>query len=92
MRTSPEFDPFWPQISPILATGASYNDKNQSRYVFTSSKQNYLPITNHFGGLKRVSDELFGDLWITSPKFNDFWSQISPMLPTGASHNDKKQL
>ena len=89
--TSQKFDDFWQRISPILPTGASHNDKNHSKYVFTSSKQPYLPVTNHFGGLKRDSDELWSDFWSTSPKFDGFWPQISPILPTGASHNDKNQ-
>ena len=87
--TSPKFDDFLPQISPILPTGASNNDKNHFKYGFTSSKQNYLPITDHFGGLKRVSDKLLSDFWSTSSKFDDFLPQISPILPTGTSHNDK---
>ena len=78
-----------PRISPNLTTAASHNDKNYSKYVSTSSKQTFLPITNHSGPLKRVFGKLLSDFWSTSPKFDHFGPQILPILPTGASDNDK---
>ena len=56
--------------------------KNHTKYIFASSKQTYLSTTNHFGELKRVSGELLSDFWTTSPKFDHFWPQILPILPT----------
>ena len=75
--------------SPILPNGASLNDSKHSQYLSTSSKQTYLPITNHFSELNRVSGKLLRDVWSSSPKFDNFWPQISPILPTGTSDSDK---
>ena len=80
-----KFDDFWPQISPILPTGVSQNDKNYSKYVFNSSRQTYLPITDHFGGQRRVFGKLLIDFWNTIPIFDGFLPQVLPILPTGAS-------
>ena len=88
--SSPKFDGFLPQNSAILPIGVSHNDKKHSKHAFYSSKQTYLPITNHFGGHRGVPGKLLCDFWSTSPKFDDFWPQISPILPTGAPPNDKK--
>ena len=76
---------------PELLTGASYNDRNQSIYVVTSSNQTYLPITTHFGGYRGFSGKLLSDFWSTRPKNDDFWRQISTILLAGASYNEKKQ-
>ena len=84
-------DGFWPQISPILPTGASHNDVNQSKYAVPSPTQTYVSITSHSGGHRRVSGELLNDFWTTYPKSAHFYPQISPILSTGASHNDEKQ-
>ena len=87
--TGPKMNNSWSQSSPILPTGASYNNKNHSKYVISSSNQTYLPISNHFGGHRRVFGKLLSDFCSNSPKFDNFWPQISPILPTGASYNDK---
>ena len=80
-----------PTHSGLIPTEALHYDINQSKYVITSSNQTYLAITNHFGGYRRVFGKLLSDFWSTSPKIDDFWPQISPFLPTGASHNDTDQ-
>ena len=58
---SPQNDNFWPRISPIMITGDSYNDKNLSKYVVTSSNQTYLPITTHFADHRGFSGKLLSD-------------------------------
>ena len=88
---SPKNDDCWPRISSILLNGASYNEKNQPKYISTSSNQTYLHITTHFASHKRFSGKLLSDFWSPSSKNNDFWPQISSILLTGASYNDKKQ-
>ena len=87
--TSPKFDDFGPKISLIWPTGASPDNKNHSKYVFKPSKQTYIPITNHFGGLRWDSGKVLSDFWSTSSKYEDFWPYILPILDTGASKNDK---
>ena len=90
--SSPKIDDCWPQISPILPTTASYNHINQLNYVLTASNQTYLLITTHFSQYKRVFGVLLSDFWSTSPKIDDSWPQISPILPTTASYNNINQL
>ena len=70
---------------------SSYNDKNQSKYVASSSNQTYLPITINFGGHRRLSSTLLSYFWSTSPNNDEFWPHISPILLSGASYNDKNQ-
>ena len=89
--TSPKIKDFLPQISPFLPSRGSHNDTNQSKYVLTSSNKTYLAITNHFGGSRRVFGKLLWDFWSTSPLIDDFWPQILPYLPTGATHNETNQ-
>ena len=69
---SPKFDYILPQISPIFPTGVSQNDKNPSKYVFNSSKQTYLTITNHLGGHKRVFGKLLIDFFDYQHKIRRF--------------------
>ena len=91
LSTSPKNDDFSPQISPILPSGPSQNDINQSDYVIVMSNQTFLRITTHFGRHRRVFGKLLSDFWSTGHKNDDFWPQISPILPTGTSKNEVNQ-
>ena len=54
--------------------------KKQTKYVVTSSKQTYLPITTHFAGQRRFSGKLLSDFWSTSPKMMIFGPEFSLFL------------
>ena len=89
--TAPKSKVFGPQISPILPTGALHNDRNHSRYADTGWNQTYLSLTTHFGEPRRVFCKSLSGFGATVPKSTIFGPHISPILPTGALHNDINQ-
>ena len=72
--TSPKIEDFYPQISPFLPTGASQNDRNQSKYAVTGWNQSYIPMTTHFGEHRRLFGKLLSD-------FSRNSSSTSPLAP-----------
>ena len=63
--------------------------KNLSKYDIYLSNQTYLPIITPFGGHEGVFCKILSDFWSISPRIDDFWPLISPILPTAVSNNDK---
>ena len=57
--------------------------------MFALRRNQLILQTIHFGGLRRISGKLLSNFLSMSPKFDDFWPQVSPILPNGTSPNDK---
>ena len=70
-----------PQISPFLPTGASQNDRNQSKYAVTGWNQSYIPMTTHFGEHRRLFGKLLSDSSKNSPIIEDFGPRFRPFYP-----------
>ena len=68
-------------ISPFVHNGASYNDRNQSKYAVTGWNQTYLPITTHFGEHRRLFGKLLSDSSRNSPIIEDFGPRFRPFYP-----------
>ena len=68
---APKWKIFGPQIASFYPTGASHNDKNQSKYLVTAWNRTYIPIATHFSEHRRVFGKLLSDFWSASPKMED---------------------